>query len=65
MVVARLRLNPHPRLRRECGTRKFNGVRLGVVEGCATRQYRLIGPGTPNPRLFFLGRQIRQDPREE
>ena len=34
---ATLRLNPHPRLRRECGTRKFNGVRLGDVEGWATR----------------------------
>ncbi len=32
-----LRLNPHPRLRRECGTRKFNGLRLGGVEGRATR----------------------------
>jgi hypothetical protein len=31
------RLNPHPRLRRECGTRKLNGFRLGDVEGCATR----------------------------
>ena len=34
--MAMLRLNPHPRLRRECGTRKFNGVRLGDVEGWAT-----------------------------
>ena len=24
----------------ECGTRKFNGVRLGGVEGCATRHKR-------------------------
>jgi len=34
---AALSLNPHPRLRRECGTRKFNGVRSDGVEGCATR----------------------------
>ncbi|HSY66891.1 MAG TPA: hypothetical protein VK829_20040, partial [Terriglobales bacterium] len=24
---------------KECGTRKFNGVRLGVVEGWVTRQH--------------------------
>ena len=34
---AALSLNPHPRLRREFGTRKFNGVRSDGVEGCATR----------------------------
>jgi hypothetical protein len=38
MSVVTLRLNPHPRLRRECGTRKFNGVRSGGMEGWPTRQ---------------------------
>ncbi len=33
------RLNPHRRLRRECGTRQFNDFRLGGVEGCATRRF--------------------------
>jgi hypothetical protein len=33
MSVVTLRLNPHPRLRRECGTRKFNDVHFGSVEG--------------------------------
>jgi len=43
MVVATLLLNPHPRLRRECGARKFNGVRLGGAEGCTIRPGLLRG----------------------
>jgi len=32
-----LRLNPHPRPRRECGTRKFNRVPSRGVDGWAAR----------------------------
>jgi hypothetical protein len=35
------RLNPHARLRRECGTRKIKGIGSGAVKGSATR-LRLI-----------------------
>jgi hypothetical protein len=40
--VVQLRLNPHPRLRRECGTRKFDGFRFGGVEGWATRPAKAL-----------------------
>jgi hypothetical protein len=33
------RRNPHPSKPKGCGTRKFNEVRLGVVEGSVTRQH--------------------------
>jgi hypothetical protein len=36
LVSATLRLNPHPSKTEECGTRKFNGVRLGGVVGYIT-----------------------------
>jgi hypothetical protein len=37
--VASLRLNPHPRRRRECGTLKFNDVRFGGAKGWATHLF--------------------------
>ena len=36
-AVETLRLNPHPRLRRECGTLKIKGVGSGDLKGLATR----------------------------
>ena len=33
-------LNPHPRLRRECATRKINGAGSGDMSGLATRSLR-------------------------
>jgi hypothetical protein len=51
------RLNPHPRLRRECGTLKIKGVGSGDSEGSATRPQReldgLVAKETDDRRIIL------------